>query len=143
MVGVRLRHARVEQQRSLADVAGKADISVATLSRIENNKQALDLELFLHLAKILKITASDLLGEDRQTDGPPLAEKVAGMSLSERTRLWRDLANARKQAVNQHRATDQVVAQVEELLAQIEFLRAELEIVRKRVRKEPRRRARA
>jgi len=142
MVGDRIRHARVAQQRSLADIAGKADVSVATLSRVENSKQALDLELFLRLAKILKVTASDLLGEDQDADALPLAETLARLPQAERTKLWRDLASAKQKSTGDRRATEQVFAQVEELLAQIEFLRSELEVVRKRMR-QPKRRARA
>ena len=143
MVGDRIRQVRTTQQRSLADVAGKAEISVATLSRVENNKQALDLELFIRLAKILKTTAADLLGDDRDsTGGPPLAEKLAILSPTERAKLWRDLTSARKASATKGQAVEQVLAQVEELIAQIEFLRSELESVRKRVRKTPRRRAR-
>jgi len=140
MVGDRIRHARVAQQRSLADIAGKADVSVATLSRVENSKQALDLELFLRLAKILKVTASDLLGEDQDTGALPLAETLARLPQAERTKLWRDLASAKQKSTGDRRA-EQVFAQVEELLAQIEFLRSELEGVRKRMR-QPKRRAR-
>ena len=143
MVGDRIRHARVSQQRSLADVAGKADVSVATLSRVENNKQALDLGLFLRLAKILKTAASDLLGDDRDDDdNESLAQRLATMSQPERTKLWRDLAAAKQKSGDGRRPAGQVSAQVEELLAQIEFLRSELETVRKRIRREPRRRVR-
>ena len=142
MVGERIRHARVGQQRSLADIANKADISVATLSRVENSKQALDLELFLRLARILKVTPSQLLGEDRDEEAEPLAETLARLPQSERTKLWRDLATAKRQ-VAIGRSADHVSAQVEELIAQIEVLRTELEVVRKRVRREPRKRARA
>lgn len=141
MVGDRIRHARVAQQRSLADVAGKVDVSVATLSRVENNKQALDLDLFLRLAKILKVTASVLLGEEHAGDAPPLAETLARLSQAERTKVWRDLASSRQKSNNDRKAVDQVFAQVEELLAQIEFLRTELESVRKRIRQPRRRRA--
>ena len=143
MVGNRLRHVRTTQQRSLADVAGKADISVATLSRVENNKQALDLQLLLRLAKILKTTAAEIIGDERESDdSEPLAQKLARLSPAERTRIWRELASVKKQASHSGRDVDRVLAQVEELLAQIEFLRSELEAVRNRVRREPRKRAR-
>jgi len=142
MVGERIRTARIGQQRSLADVANKADVSVATLSRVENSKQALDLELFLRLARILKVTPSHLLGDERDADAEPLAETLARLPQAERTKVWRDLALAKRQ-VAVGRSADHVSAQVEELLAQIEFLRTELEAVRKRIRREPRKRARA
>jgi transcriptional regulator with XRE-family HTH domain len=137
MIGDRIRHTRVGQQRSLADIASKADVSVATLSRIENDKQALDLQLFLRLAKILRTPASDLLGDNGESEeAEPLARKVADLPPSERAKLWRDLAEARRQAplAARRRAADQIAAQVDELLAQIECLRTELENVRKRIR---------
>jgi transcriptional regulator with XRE-family HTH domain len=145
MIGNRLRQTRVGQQRSLADVASKADISVATLSRIENNKQALDMDLFLRLSKILKVAAAELVAEEGDGEGDePLARRVAGLAIAERTKLWRDMVAARKQnpPVTRRRHPDQLASHVEELLAQIEFLRSELEVVRKRVRREPVRRLR-
>jgi transcriptional regulator with XRE-family HTH domain len=140
MVGHRIRQTRNAQQRSLSDVAGKAGVSVATLSRVENNKQALDLELFLRLARILKINPSTLLGDDENAAEESLADRLGRLSQSERTKLWRDLAGAKRQSGVERRASH-VSAQVDELLAQIEFLRAELEAVRKRIRREPRKRA--
>jgi transcriptional regulator with XRE-family HTH domain len=146
MIGDRLRHTRVSQQRSLADVAGKADVSVATLSRIENNKQALDLDLFLRLSRILKVAAAELLSDETESEkSEPLVRKLAILAPGERAKLWRDLTAARRhlQPPTKRRQSEQLAAQVEELLAQIEFLRNELESVRKRVRREPTRRARA
>ena len=146
MTGARIRHARVGQQRSLADVAGKADISVATLSRIENNKQALDIELFLRLARILRVAASDLLSDgDAPEPGDTLARRLADLRPSERTKLWHDLAIARRQNQRPSRRPhgEQLASHVDELLAQIEFLRSELEAIRRRIRREPLKRARA
>ena len=68
LIGERIRELRQAQGRSLADVAGKAKVSVATLSRIENDKQSVDLGLFLVLAGILQVAAHELLGSDG--DGP-------------------------------------------------------------------------
>jgi transcriptional regulator with XRE-family HTH domain len=140
MVGNRIRDNRNGQRRSLADVAGKAGVSVATLSRIENNKQALDLELFLRLARILKIAPSELLGDEAEGDSEPLAEKLARLSRTERTKLWRDMAGAKRQSPERN-TKNQVQAQVDELLAQIEFVRSELETVRKGVRRDTKKRA--
>lgn len=139
MIGDRLRHTRLGQQRSLADIASKAEVSVATLSRIENDKQALDLELFLRLAKILRTPASDLLGNNGDSEeAQPLARRLADLAPSERAKLWRDLAAARKQATPapRRRTADHIAAQVDELLAQIDCLRIELENVSKRIRRE-------
>jgi transcriptional regulator with XRE-family HTH domain len=140
MTGDRLRILRVGQQRSLADVASKAEISVATLSRIENDKQSLDLNLFLRLARILKVAASEILG-DRSAlsdEDQPLARTLADLAPSERTKVWRDLAIAKRQNdAGKKQSTEHLSAQLDELLAQIEFLRSELEGVRKRMRRTP------
>ena len=64
VIGNRLRQARTARQLSLNDVAGRAKISVATLSRIERDKQGIDLGLFLTLSRILKAPPHDLLTAD-------------------------------------------------------------------------------
>ena len=135
IVGERLREARHAQRLSLAQVAAKASISTATLSRIETNKQTVELGLFLSLAKILNRAPHELLGEQNGDD--PLAEKIASLGNTERTRLWRDLSTARTKDRTTKRRSDMInVAQhVEELIAQIEFLRDELDVVRRRLRK--------
>jgi transcriptional regulator with XRE-family HTH domain len=138
MIGERIRGLRHAQGRSLADIAGKASISVATLSRIENEKQTLDLGLFLVLAKILEIAPSELLGPDSGTDEgiDPLARRIARLHTKERTDLWRELAAERRSNRSKGRgqALRELGQQVEELVAQIDFLREELEVVRKRVK---------
>jgi len=64
MIGERIREARNAREWSLTDVATKAHISVATLSRIERDKQTLDLGLFLTLMRILELDPGALLTED-------------------------------------------------------------------------------
>src|SRR2546425_8446417 len=94
VVGNRLRQARTARQLSLNDVAGRAKISVATLSRIERDKQGIDLGLFLTLSRILKAPPHDLLTADG--DGrdsvDPLVQRIASLDVAERARLWRELA---------------------------------------------------
>src|SRR6476469_5302680 len=128
MTGERLRILRVGQQRSLADIASKADISVATLSRIENDKQSLDLNLFLRLARILKVAAAEILGDySASADDPPLARKLADLAPTERTKVWRDLTSTKRQNdAGKRQTVDHLASQLDELLAQIEFLRSEL-----------------
>lgn len=143
MIGENIRQTRTLQKRSLADVAKKAKISVATLSRIENGKQALDVDLLLTLAQVLGITALDLLGRDEQPNVmeqgsglDPLVKKITAFESRERTQLWRELANAeRKKSKSRRAEVHQLGQQVEELLAHIEFIREELESVRKRLRR--------
>ena len=140
MVGENIRRARLGQRRSLADVAKKAKISIATLSRIENEKQALELGLFLTLAKVLECTPTDLLSEPEAGSGEglePLVKKISMFEAGARAKLWRELANARRtQRAKARRARIQHLAdQVDELLAQIDCMREELEILRRRLRR--------
>ena len=138
MIGEKIRRVRQGQQRSLADVASKAKISVATLSRIENDKQSVDLVLFVLIARVLKTAPRDLLGEDGTNDGTDegdaLAQRIATLESAERTRLWRDVATERRAQRNRVRGRG-VSSEIEELLAQIDFLREELESVRLRVKR--------
>lgn len=140
MIGENIRQARWAQDRSLADVAKKAKISVATLSRIENDKQTLEVGLFLTLARVLDRTPNELLGNDgsaTEDEGlDPLVKKIAAFEAGQRTQLWRELAvEQRTQRVKGRRGQmQQLSQQVEELLAQIDFMREELDNVRKRLR---------
>jgi transcriptional regulator with XRE-family HTH domain len=135
MVGEKLRSARQDQHLSLSDVAERAGISAATLSRIETNKQSLDLGIFLLLAKILKRLPHELLGEEHEHGQLPLASKIASLGTDERTRLWREVSAARRTQKPARRSdAGSVALQVEELIAQIDFIREEIESVRKRLR---------
>lgn len=139
MVGEKIREARLAQDRSLADVAGKANISVATLSRIENDKQSVDLGLFLAIAKVLDVNIQHLLGENGDRgNGDPLARQIAILSPKDREELWRELAAERRTVRIKKRGAEMkhVGQQVEELLAQLDFLREELDFIRKRVKKQ-------
>jgi len=133
MIGTRLREARLARQLSLHAVAGKADISVATLSRIERDQQRIDVELLLTLLKILKLNAQDVLDEPKEEGIDPLVAKISGLASLERTKLWRGLAATRKAADRQNRNTRVLDQQVEEFLAQIDFLRGEIESVKKKL----------
>jgi transcriptional regulator with XRE-family HTH domain len=138
MVGERLREARVARRLSLAEVSERAHVSAATLSRIERDKQALDIGLFLVLAEVLKMAPSDLLDpNDAAGDRvDPLVSRLASMQTKERTAIWRDLTAERLERRSHGRASVRSMAQeVEELLAQIDFLRGEVESVRSRLGK--------
>jgi len=138
MIGKRLRESRQSQGRSLADIASKVKISVATLSRIETDKQSVDLDLFLALARALNVPACEFLEDGDGADGnvDPLARRIASLAAKERADLWRELAAERRGRRVPKRGEDmrQMAQQVEELLAQVDFLREELEAVRKRVK---------
>jgi Predicted transcriptional regulators len=138
MVGRRLREARLARHFSLAEVAEKVHVSVATLSRVERDQQSIDMGLFLSLAKILKTPPQDLLEDDDQLSGlDPLVSKIAALVPAERIHLWRELADTRRQTNGMARrgAVRALGEQVEELLAQIDFLRGEIEAVTRRLRR--------
>ena len=132
MVGERLRQARIARQLSLADVAGEADVSAATLSRVERDKQAIDVQLFLTLARVLNASPAELLGDRSGEEGDrPLAARIGAMQARERTELWRQLSDQRRESRQRKRGDARTTAaEFEELLAQMEFLREEIETVR-------------
>jgi transcriptional regulator with XRE-family HTH domain len=140
MIGGRIREARSARELSLTDVAVKANISVATLSRIERDKQAIELGLFLTLMRILELDPAELLRDDDHEEPEdrldPLVARITSLAASERTRLWRSLAQRPGGPGKDRRAaTQNVASQVEELLAQVEFLHNEIESVRKRLKR--------
>jgi transcriptional regulator with XRE-family HTH domain len=135
MIGEKLREARLAQDRSLADVAAKAKISVATLSRIENDKQSVDVRLLVTLARVLEVAAPDLLRvPEEDTGGEPLARKIAAMDVKRREELWREVSAERRTLRTRGRGVE-LRQHVEELLAQVDLLREELDGIRKRIKK--------
>ncbi|HEX9161018.1 MAG TPA: helix-turn-helix transcriptional regulator [Thermoanaerobaculia bacterium] len=137
MIGNKLREARQLQSLSLTAVAVKAKISAATLSRIETNKQGVDLDVFLLLARILKARPHDLLGNGEEEErSDPLAAQIAALKAGERAKLWREMANQRRiQRGARRRQVSNLGQHVEELAAQIELLREEIESVKAAIRK--------
>ena len=138
MIGDRIRQTRQARRLSLSDVAGRAKISVATLSRIERDKQGLELGLFLLLCKVLKTSPRELLIEgDDDNNVDPLAVRIAGLNHPDRMQLWHDLAANRRGDKRSHmRARMRKLAdEVEELLAQLEYVRVEMESFHGRMRR--------
>jgi transcriptional regulator with XRE-family HTH domain len=135
MIGQNLRQARNALRLSLSAVATQADISVATLSRIENGKQGLEFALFLTLSRILDRSPRELIGDTSEKDelAGPIVQMIGALASAERTDLWRQLAAHAKTAQERGAHIRSVNEQVEELLAQIDFLREELTAVRSRV----------
>ena len=137
MVGTRIREARNSRNLSLNAVASRAHVSVATLSRIERDKQGLDLGLFLILCRILKTLPHELLSGESDEKIDPLALQIARLSHNDRVQLWRDLASARRVGrrdvlkSNVRRVNDEV----EELMAQLQYLQVEIESVHSQMRK--------
>jgi transcriptional regulator with XRE-family HTH domain len=135
MIGDRLRHARRAQHLSLAQVSAKAKISAATLSRIETEKQNVELGLFLTIARILRVTPQELLGDvanELDDSSDPLVRRIAALDSPERTKFWRELSDARRH--NRSQKIRNLGQQVEELLAQVDFLREEIMAVRTRLK---------
>jgi transcriptional regulator with XRE-family HTH domain len=136
MVGNRIRVARQSRNLSLTELAGRAEISAATLSRIERDKQNLDLGLFLTLTAILKLPPHEVLGDMEGDEGvAPLVRTITGMQTGERANLWRSLAEERKAQRGRKREAKTVVNEVDELLAQVDFIRGEIESVQKRLKR--------
>src|SRR5689334_15691537 len=102
MIGDRIRQTRQARRLSLSDVAERADISVATLSRIERDKQGLELGLFLSLCKVLKTAPSEMLVDGQTDNVDPLAVRIAGLNHTDRLQLWRDLAANRRGERHHH-----------------------------------------
>ena len=137
MVGARLRQARTSRDLSLNEVASRAHISVATLSRIERDKQGLDLGLFLVLCKVLKAEPQDMLINADDHDIDPLARQIGRLNHGDRMQLWRDLADARRGTSRSASRSQmrRLSDEVEELLAQLQFVSAEIQAVQNEVRK--------
>lgn len=129
-IGERLRNERQSRSLSLSDVAGEAGVSVATLSRIENNKQTVDLQLFLTLVDVLGVQPSAIL-ESRASrrDGHELVRELAALPPDHRAQIF--IAAARKE----RRGTRNLDLhqRVDALVASIDMLRDELMEIRKRV----------
>jgi transcriptional regulator with XRE-family HTH domain len=137
-IGDRIREARLSQQRSLTEVASKAKISAATLSRIENSKQGVDLGMFMTIAEILKVLPRDLLDDaegEEETGHDPLVQRISNLASRERAELWRALAENVRGRKAKRSQTSNLGVQVDELLAQADFLREELQAVRSRIRR--------
>ena len=134
MVGQKLRDSRQSQNLSLTEVAIKARMSAATLSRIENDKQALDINTFFVLARILGEDPENLVSDGkRSSNGHDLADQITSLTAHDRAKLWRDLAS-RGKSTKANGRTD-LGARIEELVAQVDFLRQEIETVRQRRKK--------
>jgi transcriptional regulator with XRE-family HTH domain len=136
MIGERLRDARLAQKMSLTQVAGKARISAATLSRIENEKQALSVDTLFALAKIVGVTPEEMVSSGAaEPDERELADEINALTPQERTRLWRTLGDSRREPRHSRKEAADVNARLEELLAQVDFLREEILSLRSRQKK--------
>ncbi|MEA2571507.1 MAG: Helix-turn-helix domain [Acidobacteriota bacterium] len=134
-IGERIREARTAQHLSLTVLSHQLDVSAATLSRIENGKQSLDVSLFLLIAKTLRKSPDDLLAEAENGHGSDdeLVLRIGALGATKRTQLWRELAASRRTVAARARTRD-LAQDIEELLAQVDFIRDEIDSMRGRMR---------
>jgi transcriptional regulator with XRE-family HTH domain len=82
-VGDALRRIRRGHRLSLRHVAEQVGVSVATLSRVETNKQSVDVALLLALAGALRVDVGEILDHHHEPPGRgepmPLAASVDGI----------------------------------------------------------------
>ena len=129
-IGETLRRLRNAKALSLAGVAEQAGISVATLSRVETNKQSLDVPLLLTLAQILDVTPAEILGAREDGDATAaLRRGLARLPAAERTRVF--LQSSRRNTPKELQAT------LDDLLSTVDILRDELLAVQRAVRRRP------
>ena len=113
-------------------------MSVSTLSRIETDKQPIELETLISLCGILSIDPAGLVSS--AASGPDainlILSRLKILDRKERLQLWQQLAEAsREMATNEGIKTRDLAMEVEELLAQVDYLRAEIEAVKRRIRR--------
>ena len=133
-IGERIREARTAQHLSLTVLSHQLDVSAATLSRIENGKQSLDVSLFLLIAKTLRKAPDDLLADAENSHGDDeLVLRIGALGATKRTQLWRELAASRR-TVSARAKTRDLAQDIEELLAQVDFIRDEIDSMRGRMR---------
>lgn len=91
-LGPRLRAIRQEHGWTLEDLAGRAGMSVSTLSRLESGKRQASLELLLPLTQQLGIRLDDLLGHrdrDPRVHRTPVTR--GGNTIAPLTRVGSDI----------------------------------------------------
>lgn len=137
-VGSALRGARLARGKSLSDVATLAGISAATLSRIETDKQGVDVALLLSLARILNVPAADMLGADGNGNGHDTEEglvtALAALPAADRARIV--AAAVRRRPAR--RSSGEMQTQIEGLLVTIDLVREELTDLHQQTRRRPR-----
>ncbi|HSP33458.1 MAG TPA: helix-turn-helix transcriptional regulator [Thermoanaerobaculia bacterium] len=126
-VGPTLRRLRTDRDIALVAVAEQAGISVATLSRVETNKQSIDVALLFTLARILGTSPADILnsGDDRE-DIESLSRRVAALPPEARTKVFRKSSASRK--------PKQIQPVLDELISTVDMMREELLTVQRAMR---------
>jgi transcriptional regulator with XRE-family HTH domain len=109
---------------SLSEVAGAVGVSTATLSRIETEKQSVNVTLLVRISQVLHVSASDMLAtQDEAThDEDVLVAALAALPSDERARV---IAAAAKHHRPAKRAAE-LQSRVETLLATVDVIREQL-----------------
>ncbi len=132
-IGERLRAARIARELSLGEVSVQVGVSAATLSRIENNKQSLDLPLFLELARVLGVRAAAMLEEgDEAAASEALIAELAALSSPERARI---VAAANERSRGRRLPIASLPMRVDGLLQSLHAVQNELQDVRAALRR--------
>ncbi|HYC60101.1 MAG TPA: helix-turn-helix transcriptional regulator [Thermoanaerobaculia bacterium] len=122
---------RTEQDIGLAAVAEQAGISIATLSRVETNKQSIEVGLLLTLARILGVSPADILREpDESGDLQSLSRRVAALPPTQRTKVFMDSSRRQK--------GKDLQPVLDDLVSTVDLLREELLSVQRAVRRRKR-----
>lgn len=125
-VGAGLRKARNSRRLSLNDVASQAGISAATLSRIETEKQNVDVGLLVALSGILGIEPATLLGSAGNGEGrlsDALIGTLATMGPGECAQV---VAESMKQSRRGKPRRDALHARIDLLVAALDLIHEEL-----------------
>jgi transcriptional regulator with XRE-family HTH domain len=84
-LGATVRDLRQRHNLTIADVAGRADISRGMLSKIENGQSSTSLDTLSHIAQALGVTLASLFRDfDAPAGGAQLVKKGEGMEVVRR-----------------------------------------------------------
>ena len=110
---------RLNRRLSLASVAEQAGISVATLSRIETEKQGLGVDLLVTLAGILGTSPADVLGSSDDGENlSALSQRMARLGAPQRTQVFLESSRRRRDVP--------LETVLDDLLSAVDVLRDEL-----------------
>ncbi|HEX9982671.1 MAG TPA: helix-turn-helix transcriptional regulator [Thermoanaerobaculia bacterium] len=136
-IGANLRAARLQSATSLAGVAADAGISIATLSRIENGKQALDTSLLVVLAAIIGISPASILDvpdTPRPSNAEMLVAALRALPVKERRRVVRAVERDASPP-----GAASAAALIEEIAEDVAAVTNKLQAAHRQIRKERRR----
>ncbi len=83
----RLKRSRLERRLTLRKLAEEAGVSPATIQKIEAGRLVPSIEIFVKIAKALRLRASQLLGEDEGSADVRIIRAAAAKSLPTGSRI--------------------------------------------------------